>query len=260
VTLRGGHLYDHLGIRSELIDDESARTLMPIGQDVRTGGGIRAAVLGLALEQGVALYLLNRVRAVPTQLSLHVRDTGGDIHGVVPTTRLLRLGRSMALIEGRVNDESDANRLLAHGTLMWSVISPEAGPPPVERPKSFMPPTGEDILEAASIAPTSDGSGCEIVGVTKQTMGPGGILHAGIFQLLSEEAALRTSRELCGNDRVRAVDCAYNFIQAGKIGPFVAEAEVIGTGEEGIDTRVVARDVGNDDRPCVYSQIRVRPA
>ena len=62
-----------------------------------------------------------------------------------------------------------------------------------------------------------------------------------------------------GATKRRAVDCTYNFMQPGKTGPFVATAEVLCTGEEGVDTKVVVRDVGNNNKVPALAYVRVRP-
>jgi acyl-coenzyme A thioesterase PaaI-like protein len=254
-ALRGSHLYEHLGVRSRSIDDQSGETRMPVGDDIRVPGGLRAAPLGLAFENGVATYMFARTMAVPSQISLHVRDRGEGVEAIHSRTRIVRLGRSLVITDGEIHDADDATRLIAYGSITWSVIGEAPGArtdfPPLEIPdfeSSDVP-----LPEAAGIEPLADGSGVRLGGVSEQAVGPGGILHAGMFQLLSEEAA----RVAAGGGV--AVDCTYNFLQAGKVGPFVATAEVLARGEEGVDTRVSIRDEGNDDRVGCLSFVRVRP-
>jgi acyl-coenzyme A thioesterase PaaI-like protein len=259
MAIRGNHIYDHLGVRSSRIDDESGETRMPINDDVRVSGGLRAAPLGLAFEQGVASYLFDKVMAVPSQISLHVRDAGAGVRGIISTTRLIRLGRTLVTVDGHIADDADPERLLAFGSIAWSVIGEAPGlPATIERPAEPLPAAGVDVIEAAAITPLPDGSGCLVEGITPQTTGPGGILHAGMFQLLCEEAALVAASTTTGAPKGRAVDCTYNFLQPGKNGPFVATAEVVCTGDEGVDTRVVVRDVGNNNRIPALAYIRVR--
>jgi uncharacterized protein (TIGR00369 family) len=114
-------------------------------------------------------------------------------------------------------------------------------------------------MEAAGITALADGSGCRVEGITPQTMGPGGILHAGMFQLLSEQAALVAAETATGASKLMAVDCTYNFLQPGKVGPFIATAEVLCVGDEGVDTKITVRDEGNDNRVPAVSFVRVRP-
>jgi acyl-coenzyme A thioesterase PaaI-like protein len=182
------------------------------------------------------------------------------VTGIVSTTRLVRLGRTLVTVDGRIVDDSNPSHLLAYGSIAWAVIGEAPGlPSQDEHPVEPMPAAGVDVIAAAGITPLPDGSGCQVDGITPQTTGPGGILHAGMFQLLCEEAALVAARTATGMSRGRAVDCTYNFMQPGKTGPFVATAEVICTGEEGVDTMVVVRDVGNNNRMPAMAYVRVRP-
>jgi uncharacterized protein (TIGR00369 family) len=258
--LRGNHIYDHIGTTSKRLDDSSGETLMPITDDVRTEVGLRAAPLGLAFEQGVATYVFDRALAVPSQISLHVRDRGEGLQGIRSVTHAVRFGRTAITTDGEIFDADDPTRLVAYGSIAWSVI----GEAPVraaasedapERPP--FEPAGVDVAIAAGITRTSDG-GCRVESVTPQTAGPGGILHAGVLQLLSEEAALVAAKSSTGRAGY-AVDCTYNFLQPGKVGPFVATAEVLSVGDEGVDTKVKVHDEGNDNRILALAFVRVRP-
>lgn len=260
MTIRGNHLYDHLGVRSKRVDDECGETRMPVNDDVRVSGGLRAAPLGLAFEQGVASYLFAKVMAVPSQISLHIRDQGAGVNGVVSTTRLVRLGRTLATVEGRIVDDTNPSRLLTYGSIAWSVIG-EAAWPPVGR----RAPAG---TVARSRCRRHRGSRHHAP--LRRLQLPGGGHHRPddrprrdpprrMFQLLCEEAALVAARTATGIAKGRAVDCTFNFMQPGKTGPFVATAEILCTGEEGVDTTVIVRDVGNNNRIPALAHVRVRP-
>jgi acyl-coenzyme A thioesterase PaaI-like protein len=263
MTIRGNHIYDHLGVHSRRLSEESAETLMPVNDDIRVSGGLRAAPLGLAFEQGVASYLFEKVMAVPSQISLHVRDSGAGVSGIRAVTRLVRLGRTLVVTDGEIHDEADPGRMLAYGSIAWSVIGEAPAARGVSGALPDRPPfepAGFDVIDAANVTRLPDGSGCQVAGITAQTTGPGGILHAGMFQLLCEEAALSAAETATGASELHAVDCTYNFLQPGKTGPFVATAEVLYTGVEGVDARVTVRDVGNDDRVPALAFVRVRLA
>ena len=259
--LRGNTIYDHLGVRSLPIDEQSAETRMPVTSDIRTAGGLRAAPLGLAFEQGVASYLFRKVLAVPSQISLHVRDRGDNVQGIRSETRIVRLGRTLVATDGEIRDADDPHRLIAYGWIAWSVIGEapirDASAHPAE--EAPFEPAGVDVVTASGITPLPDGSGCRLEGYTAQTSGPGGILHAGMLQLLSEEAALIAAGAATGATKLMATDCTYNFLQPGKAGPFISTAEVICVGDEGVDTKVAVHDEGNENRTLSVSFVRVRP-
>jgi acyl-coenzyme A thioesterase PaaI-like protein len=257
--IRGNHIYDHLGVRSRRLGDDSAETTMPVNDDVRVSGGLRAAPLGLAFEQGVGSYLFDLTMAVPSQISLHVRDDGAGVEAVRSVTRLVRLGRSLVVTDGEIRDFDEPSRLIGYGSIVWSVIGDAPGTSRTAPDAAPFEPAGVDVVDAAGITRLPDGSGCQVAGITPETTGPGGILHAGMFQLLCEEAALAASEDTTGTTTLHAVDCTYNFLQPGKIGPFIATAEVVYVGPEGVDTRVTVHDVGNDNRVPALAFVRVRP-
>jgi acyl-coenzyme A thioesterase PaaI-like protein len=252
-------MYDHLGIHSRVIDETSGETHMPTGDDVRVAGVLRAAPLGLAFEQGVATYVYKKVLAVPVQIQLHVRDVGVGIEGIRSETHQVRLGRSLVVTDGEIRDILDPDRLVAYGSIIWSVIgpAPDMGEAPADRP----PHQSSDVPigEATGIETLEDGTGVRLPGVSPQATGPGGILHAGMFQLLSEDAALTVARRELGDVPMQAVDCTYDLLDAGREGPFVARATIVCSGDQGIELRVNIRDEGNKDRLCCAAWVRVVP-
>jgi acyl-coenzyme A thioesterase PaaI-like protein len=239
-----------------MLDEASGETRMPTGPDVRMSGVLRAGPLGLSFEQGVATYVYKKVLAVPVQIALHIRDVGVGVEEIRSVTRLVRLGRSLVVTDGEIRDLADPDRLIAYGSIIWSVIGPAPDPFPDREP---VPHTSSEIPigEAAGIVPLADGSGVQVGGVSPQATGPGGILHAGMFQLMSEDASLLVARGELGDVPVQAVDCHYDFLDAGRVGPFVARAETVTSGPQGVDVRVVVRDEGNKDRICCASWLRV---
>ncbi len=258
-SLRGRHIYDHLGVWSHRLDDESAETLMPITSDIRIPGGVRAAPLGLAFEQGVGTYLFGKALAVPAQIALHIRDRGEDVNEIRSVTHFVRVGRSLIVTDGEIRDSADEKRLVAYGSIIWAVI----GDPPGlsdPHPRPDHTPAGADVIDSAGIEPLPDRSGVRLQGLTPQTLGPGGILHAGMYQLMCEEAALLVGRAATGSDRMVAVDCTYDFLQPGKVGPFIATAEVLYVGDDGVDARITVRDEGNNNRVGCASWIRAQVA
>ena len=253
--LRGKHIYDHLGVWSRRLSEETAETLMPITADIRIAGGVRAAPLGLAFEQGVGTYLFGKALAVPAQISLHIRDHADGVDEIRSTTRFVRVGRSIIVTDGEIRDSADEKRLIAYGSIIWAAIGEAPGlGQPSERPGHT--PAGFDVLDSAGIEPIPDSAGVRLDGLTPQTLGPGGILHAGMYQLMCEEAALRAGRAALGTDRVVAADCTYDFLQPGKVGPFNANPELLHVGSDSVDARVTVRDEGSDNRPVCVAWVR----
>jgi len=258
--LRGNHIYEHLGVHSRMIDETSGETHMPTGPDVRLKGILRAAPLGLSFEQGVATYVYKKVLAVPVQIQLHIRDAGEGIEGIRSVTHQVRLGRSLVVTDGEIRDSANPERLVAYGSIIWSVIgpAPDMGDGPGDPPSHE--PSDTPVGEAAGIVPLEDGTGVRLDGISAQATGPGGILHAGMFQMLSEDAALTVARRELGDVPIQAVDCTYDFLDAGREGPFVARADVVCSGSQGVELRINIRDEGNNDRLGCAAWVRVIPA
>ncbi|MGX7678419.1 hypothetical protein ACSMXN_05945 [Jatrophihabitans sp. DSM 45814] len=255
------HLYQRLGIVSRALDESSGETYLPINDGLRSGGLLRAAPLGLAFEHSFATYAFDTILAVPTEISLHIRDNGLGVELARSETRIVRLGRSQVVTEGEIRDAHRPKRLIAFGTITWAVTGdavaggPSVGTPDLPTDDAFSAQPSVAVLDAVGIEHLPDG--CQIAQVTPAIAGPGGILHAGVSQLLCEEEALLVGRKAWSDRHVSVADCTYNSLSAGKVGPFVAQCEVMARDGSSIDCRVSVRDRGNANRPVCYSIIRV---
>ena len=110
------HLYGHLDMRSSRISDVLAEGTMPIGDDIRTPGGIRAALPALLIELITGQFAISLGMIVLSDMTLHLRDRGVDLDAVHGEVRLVRTGRSRVIGVGRLDavGRSITNRWLRH--------------------------------------------------------------------------------------------------------------------------------------------------
>lgn len=256
-TLLGSHLYEHLGVQATQIDSSSGECRMILEPDLLGPGGLRAAPLGLLFERGAATYAFNSALAVPVQLSVHVRNRCRDVRAIRATSRLISMGRTLMVIDGNVVDDDKPNELVAYISSTWSVIGDA---PPMKQQQ-----TGDDratgprppLLEAVGICGDPESGECRLEEIDTKIAGPGGVLHAGVLQLLSEEAALLAGARALAKSTIRATECTYHFVRAAKAGPFRATPRIIAEDAESADVEVVVVDEGVEDRLCCLAHVQI---
>jgi acyl-coenzyme A thioesterase PaaI-like protein len=252
------HLYDVLGIKSRRLAPQSGETVLAVRGAVLSRGGLRIAPIGLAFEHGVATYAFDAVVGVPTNISVHLRDRRPAPNVVRWVTQTVRAGRTAIFTEGSLEAVTDPHRRIGYGSIIWSVIGPAPHVEPSARPDGppLVPGSGSDLPLTEVIGLRRDADDVWSVPSIRAGMeGPGGVLHAGVYQVLAEEAALGLAHTLSRQD-VRVVDCSHHFTAPGKVGPFAARAKLLCRETDGADVEVVIRDEGNSGRVCAFSQLR----
>lgn len=252
------HLYVHLGMESSRVSDTVARGAMPIGDDIRTPGGIRAALPALLVERITGEFAISFGLIVLSDMTLHVRDRGIDLDAVNAEVRLVRTGRTRVIGVGRIEDAADASRVIGYGTVSIAVLGPLdvplAAPDVVVGRPSNPPP----ILDAMAMVIRDDTSACELASVHAGVWGPQNRLHGGAQQLMAEAASLAGASRAAGTDRVVTGDLSIRFVYPALNGPFVATPTVISQSDDDVLCRVDLIDTGNDDRLTSVSTIRTR--
>jgi uncharacterized protein (TIGR00369 family) len=256
--LASDHLYGHLDMQSTRISDVLAEGSMPIGDDIRTPGGIRAALPALLIERVTGEFAISLGLIVLSDMTLHLRDRGIDLDAVRAEVRLVRTGRSRVIAVGRLEDLSDPSRLVGFGTVSIAVLGPLdvplSGPPEVFGRPENPPP----ILDAMGMYIRDNDSACVLAAVHTGVVGPQDRLHGGAQQLMAEAASLAGAAKAAGTDRVVTGDLSIRFIYPALNGPFVATPTVVSLGDDDVLCRVDLVDTGNDDRLVSISTIRTR--
>jgi acyl-coenzyme A thioesterase PaaI-like protein len=258
----GAHLYDRFGISSRRIDEATADGRMLLRAESRTEAGLRLGALGLLLEQCSAAPFIAHTAAVPTDLVIHARDTAKDVDMLHAEARVLRHGRTSVVTEGTITDAADRTRLVAFGVIGWSVLGPiDPALPDLptidgpDDPATAVTSTGP-LLDAIGIKVLPNDGGCRLDRVRPEISGPGGILHAGAIQLMTEAAALVMAP---GADAAGWSTASQHlrFLSAGRSGPFVARASILDASDSELDVRVEVIDEGSGGRLIAHALARV---
>jgi uncharacterized protein (TIGR00369 family) len=255
--LASDHLYGHLGMTSTRISDVLARGAMPIGDDIRTPGGLRAALPALLIELITGQFAISLGLIVLSDMTLHLRDRGTDLDGLDGEVRLVRTGRSRVIGVGRLVGAGDPARLVGFGTVSIAVLGPLdvplSGPPAVHGRPDNPPP----ILDAMGMM-IRDDCACELAAVHAGVWGPQNRLHGGAQQLMAEAASLAAAARAARTDRVVTGDLSIRFVYPALHGPFVATPTVVHEGDDDVLCRVDLVDTGNDDHLCSIATVRTR--
>ena len=229
------HLYDRLALVAEP-DGDGGRARLRLAPGVRC-----AAALGLALERSTEPYLFTTHASVPIRLDMHVRRDLRMIEAVIAHSRLTHDGRRLKVTECVIVADG-TDDVVGWGQATWSVVGPaEPQTGDLERHLPAAPAHVIDLADVMGLEPLVDGSGYRVAAVSDAMAGPGGILHAGVLQLLAERAAI----DVDGFGGA-ASDCAHSFLAPARHGPFVARAAPLSDERDARDYRVEVRDLSAD--------------
>jgi acyl-coenzyme A thioesterase PaaI-like protein len=255
--LASDHLYGHLDMSATRLSDVVAEGTMPIGDDIRIPGGIRAALPALLIELITGQFAISLGLIVLSDMTLHLRDRGVDLDAVRGEVRLVRTGRSRVIGVGRLDAVGDPNRVVGYGTVSIAVLGPLdvplSGPPRVHGRPTNPPP----ILDAMGMV-IRDDSACELAAVHPGVVGPQDRLHGGAQQLMAEAASLAAAAKAAGTEHVVTGDLSVRFVYPALNGPFVAAPIVVSQSDDDVLCRVDLVDTGNDNRLVSISTIRTR--
>ena len=238
--------YRYLGCSSALLDREHAEGRMRIRRDMRTsGGGLRAAPVAIAMLDTAGINIDRFYHAACTHIDVHLVDPGRDVGELRIVGRVVREARSAVFTEADFEDADRPGRLLGVGTVGWSIIGPtppgfvytDPGPGVPDAPD--LPPL-ERVYEAHPAA----GGGYAIDGLSPR-LGTD-VLHHGPILVASESAALDAIAAASGACEVDVETSSMRLVQAGRRGPFVATAEVVGRVGDTFACRSQMRDEGLD--------------
>jgi acyl-coenzyme A thioesterase PaaI-like protein len=260
------HLYAHLGISMGPTGELTSGGTMPVGPDIRTPGGIRAALLALLVEGGFGGNFLDAgLFPVLDNMTIHMLDAGGGVTSARAQGEIVRPGSRRAVARGQVVDEDDPERLLAFAHIGYWMIEPRSEYMPggsgtrVTADDGAAPvPPDESILDAMGMRVRADDGVCELDAVHEGVAAPEGRLHGGAHQLMHEAAGLAAATTAAGTDRVRVEDFSIRFLAPAFVGPFVATASVLSGAAGDLLCQVELVDHGADERIRSLSTMRIR--
>ncbi|MFI4894226.1 MAG: PaaI family thioesterase [Phycisphaerales bacterium JB058] len=263
-ALTKSHIYKHLEMEMGSTGEKTCEGTMPIGADIMTPGGLRAALPALLLEGILGNNLIRKGWPVLSNMSYQVRDGADGVARARAVGEVVRIGRTAAINRGRIEDADHPERLLAYGILGFRMIEPQSDYHPKELMKSLATPPGSasdevrpGILEAMGLQIDIDEGTCELDCVHPGLMGPEGRLHGGAHQLMHEAAAIAAATREAGTDRVRTGEFTIHFIAPTRGGPFVARTQLLSRGSEDLLFGVELGDAEGTGRPCSVSTFRM---
>jgi acyl-coenzyme A thioesterase PaaI-like protein len=265
-TAERPHLYAHLGISMEATGELTSGGTMPVGDDIRTPGGIRAALLALLVEGGFGRNFLDAgLFPVLDNMTVHVRDGGDGVTTVRAEGEIVRPGSQRAVARGHVVDANDPSRLLAFAHIGYWMIQPRSEYMPGGSATRATTPDGaprvppdQPILDAMGMHVDAARGTCELDAVHGGVAAPEGRLHGGAHQLMHEAAALAAATTATRTDRVRIEDFSIRFLAPAFVGPFVATATLLSRPADDVLCQVELVDRGADERIRSLSTMRIR--
>ena len=230
-----------IGLRPDLVDASGAALVGVIAYLVDSAVGMAAGFA--ALPQWVV--------TADIDLRLVARATAGPLRA---DSRVVRAGTRQVLADCTVYDEG-SGVVVACATANHSVLSPERAapmsvPPPDEIFRHQSSVSGQlrpPLLERYGVCQVPGVTGAAEVEITGPARNPWGILHGSLFALVVE-AALASAKS-----GARIDDLILRFVAPARVGPARAQATYV----SGNLWQVDVRDVGNDDRVCCTSSVRV---
>jgi len=265
------HLYPHLGMTSMLVSESVARGEMPVDDDIRTPGGLRAASTGLLMELVAGEFARSFGLIVLSDMTIHLRDPGLDVDHLACEMHVVRAGRSRVIAEGQLTSIGD-DRLIAYSTVSIAALGGKMvlnvetttamghWSDPAHRtsdPTAPSPGPRPLILDAVGLTIRDEDDACELGRPHGGVGGPQGRLHGGAQQLMAEAAALAAATRSLGTDRVLTSDLSIRFIYPAIVGPFVAVPTVLSATGDDVLVRVELTDEGNN-RLTSLSTLRIR--
>jgi acyl-coenzyme A thioesterase PaaI-like protein len=241
--------YRYVGCSSTALTRDTAEGGMRIRADLRTGGGLLVAPLGIALLDTAGINVDAIGQCAPTRIDVSVFGPAHDVEAVRIFGEIVREGRTQMFTQGRFEDAARPGRVIGFGTTSWAVMAPT--------PPGFVyVDPGPGVPDAPDLPPFVDAFGVvrrddrayELAGLSPSVGADS--LHQGPIQAMLEAAALDVARDAAGTDAVYAEHTGTTIVQRGKIGPFAATATVLARadGSDVVACAAELRDEGADAR------------
>jgi len=188
-------------------------------------GGLAALPDGWVVSTNLAARVLRSASSGPLRIE----------------ARVLRRGRNNVVTAVEINDEGDADALVADGVLTSAILVPENGPPQWTRPVVIDPDDGDGLPAAI---PMRDWLGVREhdahtveIDLAEELRNPWGILHGGVVASLVDFATEHASGHA-------TADVVLHFLAPNRVGPVRAQAMLLGQRSDGAVYRVEVSDAG----------------
>lgn len=253
--------YRYLGTQSDL-SSSTGDAGMRIRRDMRNpAGGLLAAPLGIVLaEAGGPRADAGGVPA-PVFSSVHVLDDGKDVTHVRARSRSSYGGRTLGFGDAEVYDGDNPERVLA--------VTQSLGVNIGEAPPGFTyVDPGPGMPDSPELPPLHEAFGAErrpdgrwqLPELTQRIGSTSGSLHHGPIQVVLEAVAFELAVASADTDQLQIEDWAVQYVARGKVGPFVADGDVLAGNLGRTVCRLTLTDEGNGGRVCSTALAVFRPA
>lgn len=249
--------YRYVGCSSALRDRTHAEGHMRIRRDLRVGTGLRGAPLAIAALDTAGINIDRFHLLALTRIDVLLFDDGDGVEAVRVTGSVLREARTQVFTEATIEDHADANRVIGFATADWAVLAPtpegfvytDPGPGVPDTPD--LPPL-TDAYEAHA-----DPEGGFVIDGLSPRIGTD-TLHHGPILVSLEAAAIEVAAAHAGTDALRIDHFATRLVKGGRVGPFVARAELTATCDDTVACRAELRDEGADGQVLAVAVLRAR--
>ena len=240
--------YRYLGCSSAAVSPHQAVGRMRIRSDLRAGGGLLLAPLGIAMLDTAGINVDAIAQVAPTRIDLTVFPGAGEAEEVVVHGVVVREGRTQMFTETRFEDAGRPGRVVALGSTSWAVMAPVPDGYRYVDPGPGIPDTpGLPSLAAAFGATERPQGGFVLEGLSTRVGSTS--LHQGPIQVLLEAAAVQAAAEATGGGALRERQCGISIVRPGRFGPFTTTAEIVVAEGDLIACRAELRDEGADGKP-----------
>jgi hypothetical protein len=243
--------YTYLGKGTPFLDTGVTEEVMPLRHDMRNStGGIMAAPLCIASPE--PWWRDDECVPAPVTMMYDILDPAHDVKRIQVLRSVISVGRQMGFSRARIVDADDHDRVIALST--GSGVSLGDVPPgfySVDNPVSVLEdsPDLPSLRDVFGVVPGPDATSLQIDKVTPELSSPHSALHLGPINIALEAAAVDALERAAGTRDFQVEHWTVMMVKPGYVGPFVARAEVVGSGGgERVGVEATMTDSGNRDR------------
>src|SRR3954462_8098524 len=109
-------VYSHIGASSKWLTDFTSEGTLRVRSDLRHAGGLYAAPIAIMVLDAAATNTRLLALSAPARVDVHLYEGADDVHELRIRSTVTRHGRSQIFTEARIEDATDASRVVAFAT------------------------------------------------------------------------------------------------------------------------------------------------
>jgi acyl-coenzyme A thioesterase PaaI-like protein len=250
--------YTYLGKGTPFLDIGVDEEIMPLRHDMRNStGGVMAAPLCIACPE--PWWRDDECVPAPVTMTYSILDPGHGVKRVQALREVVSIGRQMGFTRSRIVDAEDHSRVIAVSS--GSGVSLGDVPPGfylVDNPVTVLEdsPDLPPLTDVFGIHLRSDGARV-IDKVTPALSSPHSALHLGPINIAMEAAAMDELERVTDTRDFQMETWSVLMVKPGYIGPFIARATVVGSGDR-VGVEMSMTDDGNRGRVIASASASLR--